>query len=143
MAVSFIGDGGSNQGTTFEAMIMAVVLKLPAVFVFENNQYCEGTGSTTTSEAITSPNARRVSAWSATTMSSLCPRRRAKQSSALTQVADPAPSRSIPAAFTAITWATPSSITAKTKSGACATSALREALPPSGRRGRVARHVGT
>jgi acetoin:2,6-dichlorophenolindophenol oxidoreductase subunit alpha len=44
IAVSFTGDGGSNQGTTFEAMNMAVVLKLPAIFVFENNQYGEGTG---------------------------------------------------------------------------------------------------
>jgi len=44
VAVCFTGDGGSNQGTTFEAMNMAVVLKLPAVFVFENNQYGEGTG---------------------------------------------------------------------------------------------------
>ena len=43
VAVSFTGDGGSNQGTTFEAMNMAVVLKLPAIFVFENNQYGEGT----------------------------------------------------------------------------------------------------
>src|ERR1700739_2555019 len=43
VAVAFTGDGGSNQGTTFEAMNMAVVLKLPAVFVFENNQYGEGT----------------------------------------------------------------------------------------------------
>ncbi|MBV8778527.1 MAG: thiamine pyrophosphate-dependent dehydrogenase E1 component subunit alpha [Alphaproteobacteria bacterium] len=44
VAVSFTGDGGSNQGTTFEALNMAVVLQLPAVFVFENNQYGEGTG---------------------------------------------------------------------------------------------------
>src|ERR1700757_1404227 len=44
VAVCFSGDGASNQGTTFEAMNMAVVLKLPAVFVFENNQYGEGTG---------------------------------------------------------------------------------------------------
>src|ERR1700737_4708996 len=44
VAVCFTGDGGSNQGTTFEALNMAVVLKLPAVFVFENNQYGEGTG---------------------------------------------------------------------------------------------------
>jgi pyruvate dehydrogenase E1 component alpha subunit len=44
VAVSFTGDGGSNQGTTFEAMNMAVVLQLPAIFVFENNQYGEGTG---------------------------------------------------------------------------------------------------
>jgi TPP-dependent pyruvate/acetoin dehydrogenase alpha subunit len=42
--VCFSGDGASNQGTTFEAMNMAVVLKLPAIFVFENNQYGEGTG---------------------------------------------------------------------------------------------------
>jgi acetoin:2,6-dichlorophenolindophenol oxidoreductase subunit alpha len=44
VAVSFTGDGGSNQGTTFEAMNLALVLQLPAIFVFENNQYGEGTG---------------------------------------------------------------------------------------------------
>src|ERR1700716_3228392 len=44
VAVCFSGDGASNQGTTFEALNLAVVLKLPAVFVFENNQYGEGTG---------------------------------------------------------------------------------------------------
>jgi TPP-dependent pyruvate/acetoin dehydrogenase alpha subunit len=44
IAVCFSGDGASNQGTTFEALNMAVVLQLPAVFVFENNQYGEGTG---------------------------------------------------------------------------------------------------
>jgi acetoin:2,6-dichlorophenolindophenol oxidoreductase subunit alpha len=43
VAVSFTGDGGSNQGTTFEALNTAVVLQLPAIFVFENNQYGEGT----------------------------------------------------------------------------------------------------
>lgn len=45
VAVTFIGDGGSNQGTTFEALNMAVVLQLPVVFVFENNGYGEGTGA--------------------------------------------------------------------------------------------------
>ncbi|HEY2619122.1 MAG TPA: thiamine pyrophosphate-dependent dehydrogenase E1 component subunit alpha [Acetobacteraceae bacterium] len=45
VAVSFTGDGGSNQGTTFEAMNMAVVLRLPAIFVFENNGYGEYTGA--------------------------------------------------------------------------------------------------
>lgn len=44
VAVSFTGDGGSNQGLVFEAMNMAVVLKLPCVFMFENNGYGEGTG---------------------------------------------------------------------------------------------------
>lgn len=44
VAVAFTGDGGSNQGLTFEAMNMAVVLQLPCIFVFENNGYGEGTG---------------------------------------------------------------------------------------------------
>jgi TPP-dependent pyruvate/acetoin dehydrogenase alpha subunit len=45
VAISFTGDGGSNQGTTFEALNMAVVLRLPAIFVFENNGYGEYTGA--------------------------------------------------------------------------------------------------
>ena len=45
VAVCFTGDGGSNQGTTFEALNLAVVLKLPAVFVFENNGYGEYTAA--------------------------------------------------------------------------------------------------
>jgi acetoin:2,6-dichlorophenolindophenol oxidoreductase subunit alpha len=43
VAVSFAGDGASNQGTTFEAMNMAVVLKLPVIFIVENNGYGEFT----------------------------------------------------------------------------------------------------
>ena len=43
VAVSFAGDGSVNQGTTFEAMNLAVVLKVPAVFVIENNYYSEHT----------------------------------------------------------------------------------------------------
>ena len=46
LAVVFCGDGASNQGTTFEAMNLATVWKLPVVFVFENNGYAEATGST-------------------------------------------------------------------------------------------------
>lgn len=45
VAVSFSGDGASNQGTTFEAMNLAVVLKLPVIFVTENNGYGEFTGA--------------------------------------------------------------------------------------------------
>ena len=45
VAVTFTGDGGSNQGTTFEAMNFAAVFKLPALFVFENNGYAETTSS--------------------------------------------------------------------------------------------------
>ena len=43
IGLSFTGDGGSNQGLTFEAINMAVVLKLPVIFVFENNGFGEGT----------------------------------------------------------------------------------------------------
>ena len=45
VAVTFTGDGGSNQGTTFESMNFASVFKLPVLFVFENNGYAETTGS--------------------------------------------------------------------------------------------------
>ena len=45
VAIAFVGDGGSNQGTTFEAMNLASVWKLPAIFVFENNGYAESTAS--------------------------------------------------------------------------------------------------
>lgn len=44
VGLSFTGDGGSNQGLTFEAMNMAVVLQLPVIFIFENNGFGEGTG---------------------------------------------------------------------------------------------------
>jgi acetoin:2,6-dichlorophenolindophenol oxidoreductase subunit alpha len=45
IAIAFVGDGGSNQGTTFEAMNLAAVWKLPAIFIFENNGYAESTSS--------------------------------------------------------------------------------------------------
>ena len=44
VSISFSGDGACNQGTTFEAMNMAVVTKVPAIFIFENNKYSENTG---------------------------------------------------------------------------------------------------
>ncbi len=45
VAVAFFGDGASNQGTTFEAMNLASVWKLPCVFVAENNGYAEATAA--------------------------------------------------------------------------------------------------
>jgi pyruvate dehydrogenase E1 component alpha subunit len=39
----FFGDGASNQGTTHEAMNLASVLRLPVVFVAENNRFGEFT----------------------------------------------------------------------------------------------------
>ncbi len=45
VAVAFVGDGGSNQGTTFESYNLAKVWNLPAVFVIEDNGYAEATAS--------------------------------------------------------------------------------------------------
>jgi acetoin:2,6-dichlorophenolindophenol oxidoreductase subunit alpha len=44
VSIAFGGDGSCNQGTVFEAMNMAVVLKVPAIFVIEDNGYSEHTG---------------------------------------------------------------------------------------------------
>jgi pyruvate dehydrogenase E1 component alpha subunit len=44
VSIAFSGDGACNQGTTFEAMNMAVALRVPAIFIFENNRYSEHTG---------------------------------------------------------------------------------------------------
>ena len=44
VSVAFGGDGSCTQGTVFEAMNMAVVLKVPALFVIEDNGYSEHTG---------------------------------------------------------------------------------------------------
>jgi len=45
VSATFGGDGSSNQGAVFEAMNLAVVLKVPALFVFEDNGYGEHTGA--------------------------------------------------------------------------------------------------
>jgi len=41
----FFGDGASNQGTILESMNLASILKLPVVFVAENNGYGEACGA--------------------------------------------------------------------------------------------------
>ena len=46
VGVAFFGDGASNQGTTLEALNLASVWNLPAIFVAENNGYAEATSST-------------------------------------------------------------------------------------------------
>lgn len=45
VAVAFVGDGGSNQGTTLESFNLANVWNLPVIFVVEDNGYAEATSS--------------------------------------------------------------------------------------------------
>ncbi len=45
VAIAFVGDGGSNQGTTFESYNLAKVWDLPVIFVVEDNGYAEATSS--------------------------------------------------------------------------------------------------
>jgi TPP-dependent pyruvate/acetoin dehydrogenase alpha subunit len=45
VAIAFLGDGASNQGTTLESYNLASVWKLPAIFVVEDNGYAESTPS--------------------------------------------------------------------------------------------------
>jgi pyruvate dehydrogenase E1 component alpha subunit len=45
VAVAFVGDGGSNQGTTLESYNLANVWNLPVIFVVEDNGYAETTAS--------------------------------------------------------------------------------------------------
>ena len=43
IAVTFVGDGASNQGTFLESLNLAAVWNLPVIFVVENNGYAEST----------------------------------------------------------------------------------------------------
>lgn len=43
VAICFVGDGASNQGTFLESLNLAAVWNLPVVFVIENNGYAEST----------------------------------------------------------------------------------------------------
>ncbi len=45
VAVAFIGDGASNQGTTMESYNLAKAWTLPVIFVIEDNGYAESTAS--------------------------------------------------------------------------------------------------
>lgn len=43
VAITFCGDGASNQGTFLESLNLAAVWNLPVIFVIENNGYAEST----------------------------------------------------------------------------------------------------
>ncbi len=45
VAIAFVGDGASNQGTTLESYNLAKVWNLPVIFVVEDNGYAESTAS--------------------------------------------------------------------------------------------------
>ncbi len=45
VAISFVGDGASNQGMMLESLNLATVWNLPAIFVVENNGYAESTSA--------------------------------------------------------------------------------------------------
>src|SRR3712207_913043 len=50
VAVAFFGDGAMGQGTVYECVNMAVIWRLPMIFVCENNRYAESRSEEHTSE---------------------------------------------------------------------------------------------
>ena len=43
LSLTYFGEGASNQGQVFESMNLAALMKLPVIFIIENNKYGMGT----------------------------------------------------------------------------------------------------
>lgn len=52
VAITFFGEGAVNQGVFFETLNLAVIWKLPVIFVCENNRYSEMTPSHETTSTV-------------------------------------------------------------------------------------------
>jgi hypothetical protein len=129
VAIAFSGDGACNQGTTFEAMNLAVVTQAPCIFVFENNHYSEHTGFSyavgTDRDIASRAEAFGMKAGAPTApISSPCTRPCARCSPMCAAAAARRRWSSIPSVSSAISRAIRSAIAGRAKSSASAPSAI-------------------